>query len=212
MSANFWCWAPALALVPSSPDFLHRVDGLHDAPFKPPAHAIVEFVNGLTRKYPDLGVSDNSPWADGPLVGDANGQFIDFSIQWDSYERVIPFVLLTARKSGLSCYDPQDYRYFPAAGNVRVVVPPGGGKVPVTSSVAAISKARRVCGLGQPEAKPGQWQANLIKNAHFGDEWHVWFGNRPEPTCGFYGAIVKADGSSTSCSISLCKQLRSKSN
>jgi hypothetical protein len=211
LSANFWCWAPALALVPSSPDFLHRVDGLHDAPFKPPAHAIVEFVNGLTKKYPDLNGSNNSPWADGPMIGDANGEFIDFSIQWDAYEHVIPFILLTARKAGLDCFDPQNNRYFPIAGNVRVVIPPGGGRTPVTNSTEAIDKARHVCRLDDVAPDQKHWHASLIKNPKFGDEWHVWAGDQPDPSCGSYGADVSADGYSTACSVSLCKQLPPKS-
>jgi hypothetical protein len=212
LSANFWCWVPALALAPSSPDFLHRVDSLHDAPFKPPAHAIVEFVNGLTRKYPDLSVSGEGPWADGPMIRDANGAFIDFSITWDGYEHVIPFVLSTARRSGLDCYDPQDYRCYPTEGRAVVIIPPAGGASPITDAAAAIKKARHVCRLGQPASAAGEWQATLIRNQQFGDEWHVWFGNRSEPACGFYGATVKADGSYTDCSISLCKSLPPKPN
>ena len=204
---------PALALAPSSPDFLDRADRLSATPLKPPAHAIVEFVNGLTRKYPDLNTGDETtPWADGPMIRDANGGFINFSITWDGYEHVIPFVISTARKSGLDCYDPQDYRYYPVAGKAVVIVPPGGGDVAITDAAAAIKKARRVCGLGQPESALEQWRALLIKNPKFGDEWDVWFGNRSKPTCGFRGATVKADGSSTDCTVSLCNSPQPKPN
>jgi hypothetical protein len=83
---------------------------------------------------------------------------------------------------------------------------------PVDSAAAAIRKGRYVCQLDQPISTDGQWQAVLIRNASFGNEWHVWFGKRPEPACGFYGAIVKADGSYTSCAVTKCKLIPRKSN
>ena len=70
---------------------------------------------------------------------------------------------------------------------------------------AAVQKAQHVCSLVKPNS-PGQWQATLVKDKTFGDEWHVWFGkDRVEPICGFYGAVVKADGSYTSCRVSACR-------
>ncbi|HEX4160551.1 MAG TPA: hypothetical protein VHY79_18940, partial [Rhizomicrobium sp.] len=53
MSANFWCWIPALALLPGSSAFLHRVDEFHQLPAKPPAVEIVQFVGSLLKRYPD---------------------------------------------------------------------------------------------------------------------------------------------------------------
>jgi len=115
MSANFWCWLPVLGLLPGSPDFLHRVDEIHESPRQPPTPAIVEFVGGLLKRYPELSKSQtNTVWADGPLLGDASGQFIDIGIQWDYYEEAVPFIVVTARQFGLSCYDPQDSQYYPA--------------------------------------------------------------------------------------------------
>lgn len=75
----------------------------------------------------------------------------------------------------------------------------------VKDGPAAIKKAQYTCRL-KALASPGQWQTVLVKNDRFGDEWHVWFGtNSTEPICGFYGAIVKKDGSYTSCQVSVCK-------
>jgi hypothetical protein len=71
-------------------------------------------VDSLTKRYPDLTETTETVWADGPMIRDANGQFIDFSVRSDAYERVAPFVLSTARRVGLACYDPQIYRYYPA--------------------------------------------------------------------------------------------------
>jgi hypothetical protein len=80
MTANFWCWVPALALIPGSPGFLHRVDELHQLPAQPPATEIVQFVGNLEKRYPDLtevGPDDNTAWADGPMLNNVNGGFID---------------------------------------------------------------------------------------------------------------------------------------
>ena len=114
MSANFWCWVPFLALSPASPDFLHRVDSLHNAPFERPAPQIVEFVHRLTKVYPDLDASGaETAWSDGPMLGDANGAFIDFSIRWDYYGKVASFIVSSGHASGLNCYDPQTSQYYP---------------------------------------------------------------------------------------------------
>src|ERR1700761_7073112 len=75
----------------------------------------------------------------------------------------------------------------------------------VKDAPAAIKRAQHICRLTAP-GTPGQWLAKFVKDDQFGDEWHVWFGkDQTEPVCGFYGAVVKADGSYTSCRISTCK-------
>lgn len=48
------------------------------------------------------------------MIRDANGQFIDFSIQWDTYGKIVPFILETANGSHLNCYDPQTEKFYPA--------------------------------------------------------------------------------------------------
>lgn len=116
LSASFWCWLPALGLIPGSPDFLHKVDELHQPPFPAASYVLVEFVDTLLKKYPDLADNpDETVWADGPLKRDISGQFIDMGIQWSGYEQAIPFVVLTAHRFGLNCYDPQVSRFYPAS-------------------------------------------------------------------------------------------------
>ena len=215
MSANFWCWVPTLALMPYSHDFLDRVDHLHRAPFQPPATAIAGFVGGLLKRYPDLTVADQTAWADGPMLGDANGQFTDFSIRWDYYEKVVPFVVSTALRFHLNCLDPQTSQFYTTKNPNGIVVASlrAASELPVTSKSMAIKKARDVCGLDNSADGSKQWQAVLIKNAKFGDEWHVWLGkDQVETLCGSTGAEVKADGSSTSCVVTLCKIMPRKSN
>lgn len=78
-----------------------------------PAPEIVSFVKRLTGVYPDLTeTSTDTAWADGPLLGDANGGYINFSIRWDYYEKVRPLVISSAQLSGLNCYDPQTSESF----------------------------------------------------------------------------------------------------
>ncbi|HEY5338177.1 MAG TPA: hypothetical protein VIJ85_08245 [Rhizomicrobium sp.] len=114
MSANFWCWLPILALSPTAPDFLSRVEALHNPPIERPAPQIANFVEQLAKAYPEPSekVVDTA-WSDGPLIGDANGQFIDFGIRWDYYKKVLPLVISLGSASGLDCYDPQTSRYYP---------------------------------------------------------------------------------------------------
>ena len=116
MSANFWCWLPALGLLPGSPNFADRVAQIQESAHpQKPSTVIVEFVGSLLRRYPELTETQtNTAWADGPLLGDANGQFIDIGIRWDYYEKTVPFVVITAHHFGLDCYDPQDSRFYPA--------------------------------------------------------------------------------------------------
>ena len=198
VSANFWCWAPALGLLPTSPHFMHHVDELHAAPDKPPSVAIIRFVGDLLKRYPDVSETQlDTAWADGPLIRDASGGFIDFSIRWDYYAKVVPFVTSTARHDGLNCFDPQDSYYYPSSGQSREIAR-WAVVDPVNDEKSAIAKARHVCAL-QPHGN-GQWHAVLADGS-----WRVWFGSEVAPTCGFEGASVERSGKSTSCDVSFCK-------
>lgn len=178
---------------------MHRVDQFNTPPAKPPAPGIVRFVRDLLSRYPDLSETQNeTAWADGPMIGDASGGFIDIGIRWDYYDKIVPFVTSTARMDGLSCFDPQDGYYYPANGKAyqikKYAVPE-----PVTDSKSAIEKARRVCGL--PAGASGEWHAVLSNNF-----WHVWLGSKKNDSeCGTQGADVARDGSSTGCGVTLCK-------
>ena len=51
----------------------------------PPTERISEYVRALLERYPDLDeldddAVDDSPWADSPLIGNARGPFIYFSM------------------------------------------------------------------------------------------------------------------------------------
>jgi hypothetical protein len=199
MSANFLCWVPAIALLPSSPGFMDRVDEFDRQPAKPPAPAIVRFVNDLLKRYPDLTETrTDTPWADGPMIRDANGGFINFSIRWDYYDKITPFVTSAARRDGLNCFDPQTAEYYPASGTPYIIAK-YAVRQPVADERAAIETARRVCGL-EPSGS-GQWHAALA-----GSYWHVWFGpGETEPPCASESADIARDGGHSVCGVHLCK-------
>jgi hypothetical protein len=50
---------------------------------------------------------DDSPWSDGPLIGNASGLFIYFGFVVSGVEKAWTFAVETAREHGLVCFDPQ---------------------------------------------------------------------------------------------------------
>lgn len=74
-----------------------------------PSPAITEFVEGLLARWPDLGDpgGDDSPWAAGPLLGEAFGPCIYFGVTFSGAEAAVPVIADMAREHGLICYDPQ---------------------------------------------------------------------------------------------------------
>lgn len=186
-----------LGLLPGSPDFLQRTDDYDRLLAKPASTAIVRFVDDLLKRYPDVSERiTETAWADGPMIRDANGGFINFSIRWDYYDKVMPFVISTARRDGLNCYDPQTATYYPAAGK-PAVIEKYLVREPVTNADAAIRKARRLC-VTEPDGK-GQWHATLA-----GNSWHVWLGNAGDE-CNSSTADIARDGSTTICGFLACR-------
>jgi hypothetical protein len=77
-----------------------------------PSERISAYVTALLARYPDLtelddDSVDDSPWSDGPLIGNASGPFIYFGFVSSGVEEAWPFAVETARKLGLVCFDPQ---------------------------------------------------------------------------------------------------------
>jgi hypothetical protein len=100
----------------SSDEALERFQELYDRyieeKMESPSPTIIRFVRTLTTTYPDLSELpsdrlDESPWADGPLLGNASGPFFYFGISFSRVEEVVPFIAETARTHGLICFDPQ---------------------------------------------------------------------------------------------------------
>ncbi|HEV2736972.1 MAG TPA: hypothetical protein VGU66_00180 [Candidatus Elarobacter sp.] len=78
-----------------------------------PTERIAAYVSALLARYPDLtelddDSVDDSPWADGPLIGNARGPFIYFSfVANDAASEAWELAVSTARDHGLIAFDPQ---------------------------------------------------------------------------------------------------------
>lgn len=74
-----------------------------------PTAGIRAYVDALLARWPDIteDAGEDSPWADGPLIGNAIGGAIHFSMVWSGAEEASEFAARLARDHGLVCYDPQ---------------------------------------------------------------------------------------------------------
>jgi len=117
MTAHLYCWDPVINLTPANDTFHDRVNELHRGKMPPRSQKLVDFVTGLLARYPDLTQTDDTVWGDGPLVGNIIGDFINMSLIWSRYAEAIPFVVDTAHRHGLHCYDPQTNEFYPV--NIR---------------------------------------------------------------------------------------------
>src|SRR5579862_9725981 len=112
MTAHLYCWAPGLDLNPQNPGFHERVWALHQMGKSPRSPRLVAFVEALLSRYADLTETEDTVWADGPLVNNILGDFINMSLIWPRYAEAVPFVVETAHKHGLHCYDPQTEEFY----------------------------------------------------------------------------------------------------
>jgi hypothetical protein len=82
----------------------------------PPTPAIAGYVAALLGRYPDLtelddASVDESPWSDGPLIGNAAGPFLYFGfVRSAGFEEAWRFAVETAKAAALVCFDPQSER------------------------------------------------------------------------------------------------------
>jgi hypothetical protein len=112
MTAHPYCWAPSLNLDPQDPEFHRRVEALHRSPKPSRSPRLVTFVEDLLSRYPDLTQTEDTVWGDGPLVNNILGEFINMSLIWSRYTEAAPFIIETAHKHGLHCYDPQNSDFY----------------------------------------------------------------------------------------------------
>lgn len=77
-----------------------------------PHPEILAYIEDLTKRYADLTELDDhhiddSPWAVGPLTGNAMGPFVYLNLRYGRLEEALPFVAEAAAGRGLVCFDPQ---------------------------------------------------------------------------------------------------------
>ena len=82
---------------------------MEERPADPPTDRISAFVAALLARWPDItdDRGEDSPWADGPMIGNAFGNAIYFSMVWSRAEEVSEFAASVAAQHGLVCFDPQ---------------------------------------------------------------------------------------------------------
>ncbi len=77
----------------------------------PPTARIRRYVDDLVTRWPDITTEagDDSPWADGPLIGNASGPMIYFAMITSSGPEVVDEVAhYAAAVGGLVCFDRAD--------------------------------------------------------------------------------------------------------
>ena len=112
MTAHMYCWTADLALNPASSDFTDEIRAIYQLPKPSPSPRLVAFVNDLLSRYADLTQTDDTVWGYGPLMNNILGEFINMSLIWSRYVEAAPFVIETAHKHGLHCYDPQGDDFY----------------------------------------------------------------------------------------------------
>ena len=87
----------------------------------PPTEVITEFVDQLLRRWPDItkDTGEVSPWADGPMIGNASGSMIYFSMVFSMADEASAFAAELAQRLGLQCFDPQLEQLRPARPRAR---------------------------------------------------------------------------------------------
>ncbi|MEV5317417.1 hypothetical protein AB0K92_07025 [Streptomyces sp. NPDC052687] len=80
-----------------------------------PSERIAAYVAALLERWCDIteDVEETSPWAAGPLIGEARGPVIYFALRWDRAEEASAYAAALADSMGLVCFDPQQRQLRP---------------------------------------------------------------------------------------------------
>ncbi|MEV0324888.1 hypothetical protein AB0H63_00345 [Micromonospora echinospora] len=82
---------------------------------QPPTPRIRAYVHALLERWVDMpdDVHDVSPWSAGPLMDEASGPFVYFTMRYSMCGEVSAEAARMAAAHGLVCYDPQWERLRP---------------------------------------------------------------------------------------------------
>ncbi|MFJ3213357.1 hypothetical protein [Streptomyces flaveolus] len=82
---------------------------------EPPSERIAAYVAALLERWCDIteDEEDTSPWATGPLIGEAGGPLIYFAMRWSMAEEATAYAAAVAEFMGLVCFDVQQDRLRP---------------------------------------------------------------------------------------------------
>jgi len=92
----------------------------------PPTDALRGYVEEMLARWPDITEDDgeDSPWGDGPLIGNASGPLLVFSLVSSSLNESLPYCSEVARRRGIVLYDQeQDEVYSPAGVPTAAAAP-----------------------------------------------------------------------------------------
>ncbi|GGQ33473.1 hypothetical protein [Streptomyces roseolilacinus] len=82
---------------------------------EPPSERIAAYVAALLERWCDLpeDEEDTSPWSTGPLIDEASGPLIYFTMRWSMAEEASAYAAAVAETMGLVCFDVQQDRLRP---------------------------------------------------------------------------------------------------
>ena len=100
------------------------MDRLEAGDHEPPTERIRAYVSALLDRWPDIDEDggEDSPWADGPLIGNAFGSVIYFAMVWSRADEASEYASRVAEQHGLVCFDPQSVCLL-SAGNSNPATP-----------------------------------------------------------------------------------------
>ncbi|MEH0822154.1 MULTISPECIES: hypothetical protein [Micromonospora] len=91
----------------------------------PPTPRIRAYVLALLERWVDMSDDEHdvSPWSAGPLMDEASGPFVYFTMRYSMCEEVSAEAARMAADHGLVCYDPQWERLRPTADERSIACP-----------------------------------------------------------------------------------------
>jgi hypothetical protein len=83
-----------------------------------PTEGFRGYVEELLQRWPDISAYDgeDSPWADGPLVNNAYGPLLVFSLRVSTLEESIPYCADVARRRGIVLFDQDKEEVYSPEG------------------------------------------------------------------------------------------------